>query len=107
MQRKRINKFKEKIKEDDEKGARYFLSRSSPEAEIEMLRVAVNSRKNRLITDLLHITTNRQEDSVDTTDYRQPMGSKDFFQVLNMYRVVLIITYCVILTECCLVLHSE
>ena len=107
MQRKRINKFKEKIKEDDEKGAQYLLARSSPEAEIEMLRVAVNSRKNDLITDLLHLTTNMQEDSVDTADNRKRMGSKDFFQVMYVYQVVLIITVCVILTECCLVLYSE
>jgi hypothetical protein len=93
LQRERISKFKEKIKEDDENGARYLLARSSPEAEIEMLRVAVNSRKNDLITDLLHLTTNRREDSVDTADNRQQMVSKDFFQVLNIYRVVLIINF--------------
>ena len=86
MQVKKVNKFKEKIKGDDEKGALRDLQEcSSQPAEIEMLRIAVDSRKNDLITNLLHHTANRQEDGVDTTDNRHPMCSTDFFQVLNIF----------------------
>ena len=62
LQAKKVNKFKVKIKEDDEKGALQDLQDlqecSSQPAEIEMLGIAVNSRKNDLITNLLHHTAN-------------------------------------------------
>merc|ERR1719318_1816246 len=89
LEAKRVNKFQEKIKEDDEKGALQDLQECASQRAgieiIEMLRVAVNSRKNDLITNLLHHTENRQEDCVDTTDYRHPMCNTDFFQNAVLY----------------------
>ena len=84
FQTERVNKFKEKFKEDDEKGAFEQLQVcSSRAAEVEMLRIVVNSRKNDLITKVLSTTLQKQYsgDDVDTTCLRNPVVSNDLFQV--------------------------
>eukprot|EP00092_Neocalanus_flemingeri_P004977 GFUD01005353.1.p1 GENE.GFUD01005353.1~~GFUD01005353.1.p1 ORF type:complete len:895 (-),score=157.64 GFUD01005353.1:705-3389(-) len=87
----RVNNFKEKIKEDDENGAVEELQLCfSQKATVEMLRIAVNSRKNDLITNVLQSSLQRQEPEMngggmDTTDFKHPVCSNDIFQTAVLY----------------------